>query len=191
MSKVKSEPIIQFGDSNLRTTCSIVTVFHKGLHNKLNILSNTLKTHGGGAALAAPQISLLKRIIVIDYLGEYYELINPVITGNSGETIDVEGCLSLPDFWGNVKRYKYVMVDFQDRFGKKHTLEVKDQMARCFQHEIDHLDGILFIDRIVDEYVHNEKTNEYVSVNYFLELTKNGSAHNSSTMPVSKQTSID
>jgi peptide deformylase len=172
MAKVKSEPIIQFGDSNLRAICSTVNVFHKGLHNKIDVLANTLRKHGSGAALAAPQISLLKRIVVIDYLGEYYELINPVITEMSGEVVDSEGCLSLPDYWGNVKRYQNITVDFQDRFEKKHTIEVIDQMARCFQHEIDHLDGILFIDRMVDEFVYNEKTNEKISVAFLLEVSR-------------------
>jgi peptide deformylase len=172
MAKIQSEPIIQFGNSNLRAICSIVNVFHKGLHNKIDVLASTLRKHGGGAALAAPQISLLKRIIVIDYLGEYYELINPVITEKSGETIDTEGCLSLPDFWGDVKRYKNITVDFQDRFGKNHTIAVNDQMARCFQHEIDHLDGILFIDRLVEEFVHNDKTNENISKKYLYEISR-------------------
>ncbi|HEX2955493.1 MAG TPA: peptide deformylase [Chitinispirillaceae bacterium] len=177
MAKIKSEPIIQFGDSNLRTVCSMVNVFHKGLHNKIDVLAGTLRKHGSGAALAAPQISLLKRIIVIDYLSEYYELINPVITEMSGETIDSEGCLSLPDYWGNVKRYKNISVDFQDRFGTQHTIEVKDQMARCFQHEIDHLDGILFIDRAVEEFVHNDKTNENISIKDLLDIS-NGVVRN-------------
>jgi peptide deformylase len=172
MAKVKYEPIIQFGDSNLRTICSIVNVFHKGLHNRIDVLANSLRRHGSGAALAAPQISLLKRIIVIDYLGEYYELINPVITEMSGEVVDSEGCLSLPDYWRNVKRYQNVVVDFQDRFEKKHTIEVKDHMARCFQHEIDHLDGILFIDRMVEEFVYNDKTNEKISVTFLLEVSR-------------------
>ena len=114
----KQENIIHFGDNRLRAQCSPVTVFHKGLHRKIDIISNTLRKHGDGAALAAPQISLLKRIVVIDYLGEYYELINPEITEMSGEESGFEGCLSLPGFAGRVIRHKMVKVNYQDRFGK-------------------------------------------------------------------------
>ena len=168
----KQEKIIFFGDNHLRARCSPVNVFHKGLHNKIDIISNTLRTHGGGAALAAPQISLLKRIIVIDYLGEYYELINPEIIEKSGEQSDFEGCLSLPGFVGMVNRYKKIKVNYQDRFGESHIIETNDQMARCFQHEIDHLDGILYIDRMIDEYVINDETNEKISVKHLLDLTR-------------------
>lgn len=178
MGKVKTEPIVQFGDSNLRVNCSIVTVFHKGLHDKIDLMSNTLRKHGGGAALAAPQIALLKRIVVINYLNEYYELINPVITEKSGEIIDTEGCLSLPDYWGNVKRYKNLTVEYQDRFGVKHVTDVEDKMARCFQHEIDHLDGILFIDRMTTAYVHNDSTGENLSVKDLIKFTRSDSTIN-------------
>jgi len=163
--------IIYFGDSRLRARCSPIGVFHKGLHNKVDTISNTLKSHGGGAALAAPQISILKRITVIDYLGEYYELINPEILEKSGEQSDLEGCLSLPGFWGIVPRYKEITVKYQDRFGGFHIIETKDQMARCFQHEIDHLDGVLFIDRMVDDHVFNDETNETILVKQLLDIT--------------------
>lgn len=168
----KQEQIIHFGDSRLRAQCSPVNVFHKGLHNKIDIISSTLRNHGGGAALAAPQISILKRITVIDYLGEHYELINPVILEKSGEQSDIEGCLSLPGFWGKVNRYKEISVKYQDRFGEFHIIETNDQMARCFQHEIDHLDGVLFIDRMVDEYVFNDESNEKISVKQLLDVTR-------------------
>jgi len=168
----KQEKIIHFGNSCLRTQCSPVNVFHKGLHNKIDIILNTLRNHGDGAALAAPQISLLKRIIVIDYLGEYYELVNPEIIEKSGEQSDFEGCLSLPGFMGKVNRYKKIKVKYQNRSGESHTIETIDQMARCFQHEIDHLDGILYIDRMVDEYVFNDETNEKISVKHLLDLTR-------------------
>ena len=171
-TKMKVADIIRFGDIHLRAQCEYVNVFHKSLSNKIEIISNTLKVHGGGAALAAPQISLLKKIVIIDYLGEFYELINPEIIEGAGEQIDFEGCLSLPNFWGEVKRYKTIKVNYQDRFGEFHIVETKDQMARCFQHEIDHLDGVLYIDRMSDEYVYNDNTNEKVSVKYLLELTR-------------------
>ena len=168
--KAKVADIIHFGNNLLRTRGTPVTVFHKGLHHKIDIISNTLKNHGG-AALAASQISMLKQIIVIDYLGEYYELINPEIIEQSGEHTDTEGCLSLPNFWGNVSRFEKVIVKYQDRFGESHTVEKKGQMARCFQHEIDHLNGILYIDRMNDEYVFNDITKKKLSVKYLLDLT--------------------
>lgn len=167
----KQEKIILFGNIHLRTQCKPVTVFHKGLHNKIDIILNTLKRHGGGAALAAPQISLLKRITVIDYLGEYYELVNPEISEKSGDSTDFEGCLSHPGFVGKVKRYEKIKVKYQDRFGEYHIIETSDQMARCFQHEIDHLDGVLYIDRVIDDYVFNNETGEKLSVKSLLDLT--------------------
>ena len=170
--KNKIEPIIHFGNPKLRVNCQKIKIFHKGLHDKINIIANTLKKHGSGAALAAPQISILKQITVIDYLGVYYEVINPEIIDASGEIIDYEGCLSLPDFAGKVKRYQKIKVKFQDRFGNSKIVEVENEMARCFQHEIDHLNGILYIDRMSDEYVFNHETNEKMSVKYLLDLTK-------------------
>lgn len=164
--------IIHFGDIHLRAICSKVEVFHKGLHNKIDILADTLERTGGGAALAAPQISLLKQIIVINYHGEYFELVNPEIINGYGERSEYEGCLSLPGFFGKVKRYVKVKVKYQDRTGDSHIIEVENQMARCFQHEIDHLNGILYIDRMSDEFVFNDETNEKIPVKHLLELTK-------------------
>jgi len=172
----KTRKIIHFGDSSLRTPCSSIEVFHKGLHTKIDILSRTLRNHDGGAALAAPQISLLKKIVVIDYLGEYFELVNPEVMDRSGELTDFEGCLSLPGFWGKVKRYERIKVRYQDRSGESHVIEIKNQMARCFQHEIDHLSGILYIDKMEDEYVFNDETKERISVKYLLELTSKRSS---------------
>lgn len=172
INKHKIEIIIPFGNPHLRAKCKKIEVFHKGLHNKIDIIANTLKQHGGGAALAAPQISLLKRIIVVNYLDKYFELINPETIDASGEIIGHEGCLSLPGFTGCVKRYQKLRVKYQDRMGEFHINVVEDEMARCFQHEMDHLEGILYIDRMTDEYVFNDDTDEKLSVEYLLELTK-------------------
>lgn len=167
----KRAEIIHFGDHHLRTQCTPVTVFHKGLHTKIDVMLNTLRNHGGAAALAAPQISLLKRIVVIDYLGEYHELVNPEITEKSGEEADFEGCLSLPGFSGKVTRFKKIKVNYQDRFGEHHTIETNDWMARCFQHEIDHLDGVLYIDRVVDDHVFDNETGEKIAVQRLIDLS--------------------
>jgi len=170
--KLKTEPIIHFGNPDLRQVCKPVEVFHKGLHQKIDIMVNTLRNHGGGAALAAPQISILKQITVIDYLNKYYEVINPIIVEKSGEMIDYEGCLSFPGFSGRVIRYQKVSVKFQNRFGAVEYVEVENEMARCFQHEIDHLNGILYIDRVIDEFVFNNETEEKVLVKHIIESTQ-------------------
>ncbi|HYH04378.1 MAG TPA: peptide deformylase [Bacillota bacterium] len=173
--RFKSKPIVLFGDSALRTVCTPVEVFHKGLHEKVDLMAHTLKKHGGGAALAAPQIGLLKNIIVIHYLSKYYELINPVITECNGSISDIEGCLSLPNFIGRVNRYQKIKVQYQNRFGDPFEIETENEMARCFQHEIDHLNGVLYIDRKTEEYVYNPDTNEKIAVQQLLELTNNSS----------------
>lgn len=171
-TRLKCKPIVFFGDISLRTKCKPVEAFHEDLHQEIDVMAYTLKKHGGGAALAAPQISLLKNIVVIDYLGEYYELINPVIIERNGEITDYEGCLSLPNHVGRVRRYQKIKVKYQDRYGDFYEVEPENEMARCFQHEIDHLNGILYIDRMTDEYVIND-TNEKISVKDLPELTKN------------------
>jgi peptide deformylase len=171
-TRFKTKPIVLFGDISLRTQCKPVEVFHKGLHQKIDAMAYTLRKHGGGSALAAPQISLFKNIIVVDYLGKYYELINPDIIEGTGEMLDYEGCLSLPNYRGQVRRYQKIKVKYQNRYGDLLEVEPENEMARCFQHEIDHLHGILYIDRMTDEYVVNNDTNEKMSVEHLLELTK-------------------
>jgi len=165
-----SPEIILFGNPALRETSSPVTVFHKKLHRKIDTIKKILFEHGGGAALAAPQIALLKRITVINYMGEYFECINPSILEQSGKTIDYEGCLSLPGYTGRVERAKTVTVSFQDRNGKERVITRSDEMARCFQHEIDHLNGILYIDRMTDEFLINIDNNTKLPVNEILSL---------------------
>ncbi len=171
-TRVKIKPIVLFGDTSLRSICKPVEVFHKELHEMIDVVAYTLREHGGGAALAAPQVSLLKNIIVIDCLGKYYELINPVIIEENGEVLDYEGCLSMPNYIGRVKRYQKIKVKYQNRFGDFLEVEPENEMARCFQHEIDHIHGILYIDRMTDEYVFNYDRNEKIPVRQLLEWTK-------------------
>lgn len=149
----KPEPIVLFGDPVLRQKAQPVTVFHKNLQNKVDIMETTLRLHGGGAAIAAPQIALPKRIVVIRYMGEYLEMINPVMLESSGALDDLEGCLSLPGYIGKVTRAASVTVEFADRFGKLQTVTRENEMARCIQHEMDHLDGILYIDRMTEDFL--------------------------------------
>lgn len=104
-----------------------------------------------GVGLAAPQIGVLKRIIVIDVGDGIIELINPEIIEVSGSQIDVEGCLSLPNTNGNVERPNYAKVKGLNRKGEKIYIEGEELLARALCHEIDHLNGILFIDKIIEE----------------------------------------
>lgn len=145
---MKKAFVVQFGDPVLRQIASPVTVFHKKFHALVDLMKFTLQSRDDGAALAAPQIGISKRVVVIDYQDEYIEMINPIILQMSGSVTDDEGCLSFLGFSGEVTRANTVTVKFQDRDGKDVTLTRSGPMARCMQHEIDHLDGILYIDRM-------------------------------------------
>ncbi len=102
-----------------------------------------------GVGLAAPQIGILKRLVVIDVDDEnLYKMINPRIIKSSGEAVDEEGCLSVPETRGNVVRPSNVTVEYTDVNGELKVLEGEGLLARCICHELDHLDGILFIDKI-------------------------------------------
>ena len=104
-----------------------------------------------GVGLAAPQVGVLRRIAVVEYDEKYYELINPKILDFSGEAIEDEGCLSIPGTRGKVKRPEKVTAQYTDRNGKKKKVTVTGITARGFCHEIDHLDGVLFVDKIMKE----------------------------------------
>jgi len=153
MKKLK---VHTFGDPILRKTASPVTVFHKGLHEQIDNIAYTLDSREDGAAFAAPQLGISKRIAVIDAEGEYFELVNPEVLDMSGEQTGYEGCLSFPGFKGKVTRADRIKIKYQDRNGKYHEAEKNGFMARCFQHEIDHLDGILFIDRVNEDFLVND-----------------------------------
>lgn len=109
-----------------------------------------------GVGLAAPQVGMLKRVVVIDAGEGLIKLINPVIMSESGEQVEVEGCLSVPGVMGEVKRPKKVVVEALDTEGNRIVLEGENLLARALCHEIDHLDGILFVDKVI-RYV-DEKT---------------------------------
>ena len=113
-----------------------------------------------GVGLAAPQVGVLRRVVVIDIGDGAIKLINPVIIEQEGEDIDVEGCLSVPNRVGTVKRPKRVKVKYLDEYGEEKIIEGKGLLAKAFCHEIDHLDGILFIDKIVEEIKPEEYENE-------------------------------
>jgi peptide deformylase len=108
-----------------------------------------------GVGLAAPQVGVLQRLIVIAPDGmRPSALINPKIVKLEGEQIGQEGCLSIPGLYGDVKRYDYIEVEALDRRGRELTYELEGMPARIVQHEIDHLDGVLFIDKVIAETLH-------------------------------------
>ena len=115
------------------------------------LISDMIDTmyHEDGVGLAAPQVGILKRIVVIDVGDGIHVLINPEFVSQSGEDIDFEGCLSVPGIRGKVKRPAHVVVKALDRDGREIELKADGQLARALCHEIDHLDGVLFIDKVL------------------------------------------
>ena len=101
--------------------------------------------------LAAPQVGVLRRAIIVDVNNDFIELINPEITFQKGEDIEEEGCLSVGNFRGRVKRPYKITVSACDRFGYSFTITGEKWLARCICHEIDHLDGVLFVDKSLDK----------------------------------------
>lgn len=147
--------IVKFGDELLRKKCREVTSFDDRLWVLLDDMYETMKT-ANGVGLAAPQVGVLKRAVVVDVGEGKIELINPVITSAKGKQRDKEGCLSAPDVWGYVERPAKVKITAMNRYGKEIKLEGKDLLARAFCHEIDHLNGIIFTD-LADEMIENEE----------------------------------
>jgi len=113
----------------------------------LDNLKDTLYATSFGVGIAAPQIGISKRVVVVDLEDDLYELINPEITEREGLELDTEGCLSVPGLIGDVIRAKEVTVKALNREGKEIVVKAEGLLARAFQHEIDHLDGILYIDK--------------------------------------------
>ncbi|MGD8777862.1 MAG: peptide deformylase [Ignavibacteria bacterium] len=167
---MKKLRIILFGSPVLRETAKPVTVYHKKFHSLIDSMAETLKSRDDGAALAANQVNILKRVTVINYEGEYLELINPEIIESAGEQNGYEGCLSYPGYMGLVRRYDYVKVKYFNRLGEKKIIERFGKLSRCIQHEIDHLNGILFIDKMEEEFLLHADTENKISRSTLLEL---------------------
>ncbi len=129
----------------LKQKCVPVEKVDKRLRLLLDDMAETMY-HAEGVGLAAPQIGEPIRAVVIDVGKELIELINPVITFREGSVKDTEGCLSVPNLYGEVERSAKVKVEFLNRRGKKQHLTAEGLLARCIQHELDHLEGQLFID---------------------------------------------
>ena len=138
------------GDDILRKRSREVTSFDDRLHTLLDDMYETMVA-APGLGLSAVQIGVLRRVAVIEMDEKKYEIINPVIVEHEGENIDIEGCLSIPEYYGTVKRPLKVKIEYQDRYGNKQTVEAEEYTAHCFCHEIDHMDGILFRDIVIEE----------------------------------------
>lgn len=143
----------------LRRKSRPVEKFDKRLCDLLDDLADTLE-EADGAGLAAPQVGILRRVAVVDVGDGLVELVNPVIVDRAGEADGVEGCLSVTGTNGYVVRPKWVRVEAYNRNGEKFTVEGTDFKARAFCHELDHLDGILFIDLMHAVYEPDEPDEE-------------------------------
>lgn len=144
--------IVKMGDPLLRKISRPVENFDEKLHVLLDDMVETLH-FVGGLGLAAPQVGVLKRVCIVEYDDKLYELVNPVLTKSSGKCVDNEGCLSVIGFRGLVERPEKITVEYYDRFGKKHTQHAEGYFARVFLHEMDHLDGILFADKMIKKII--------------------------------------
>ena len=136
------------GDEILRKQCKSVSEINDNILILLDDMYETMKKNEG-VGLAAPQIGILKKIIVIDIGRGPVYLINPEIISQEGEQIGAEGCLSIPGVWGEVNRPNKVKVEGLNRDGQKVTIEAEELFARVLCHEIDHLNGILFKDKVI------------------------------------------
>ena len=127
----------------LHKVCKPVEKFDRRLHTLLEDMKETL-IDSGGVGLAAPQVGILRRVVLVDTGEEILELINPSLLATDGEQVGPEGCLSVPGKYGLVKRPYWAKVRAQDRNGNWFEAEGEELIARCFCHELDHLDGIIY-----------------------------------------------
>lgn len=148
--------ILTKGEPVLNKTAHPVTSFDGRLHDLLDDMKETLED-AGGAGLAAPQIGILRRaVVVVDAEDNMLELVNPEIVLEEGEQTGWEGCLSVPGYWGKVTRPAKARVRAQDRNGKTFEVEGEGIVARCFCHELEHLDGHLYTEHVDKLYTTEE-----------------------------------
>lgn len=147
--------ILTVDEPALHKVCKSVTNFDAKLHKLLDDMRETLIA-SGGVGLAAPQVGILRRVVLVDNGEEILELVNPVLVETDGEQSGPEGCLSVPDKYGIVKRPYYAKVHAQDRNGQWFEAEGEELTARCFCHELDHLDGIIYTE-VMDRFLTEEE----------------------------------
>ncbi|MDM8548162.1 peptide deformylase [Candidatus Venteria ishoeyi] len=148
--------LLIYPDARLKNESSPVTVFDEKLHQCVAELEETMRAGPGGVGIAAPQTGIFQRIVIVDVSIKpkikhhgCLILINPEILEWDGFEIGREGCMSVPDYTGNVIRARAIKLTAQDQYGAIHEYDMEGYEARAVQHEIDHLDGLLFIDRLV------------------------------------------
>ena len=130
-------------DPALHKVCKPVEQFDRKLHKLLDDMAETL-AEANGVGLAAPQVGILRRVVIVDTGEEILELVNPELVETDGEQVGPEGCLSVPGKYGLVKRPYYAKVRAQDRNGNWYEAKGEELIGRCFCHELDHLDGIVY-----------------------------------------------
>ena len=142
-------------DPALHKVCKPVENFDRRLHKLLDDMGDTMR-EANGVGLAAPQVGILRRVVVVDLGDEILELVNPTLVETDGEQEGAEGCLSVPGRYGLVKRPYYAKVRAQDRNGQWFEAEGEELIGRCFCHELDHLDGILYT-QVMERYMTEEE----------------------------------
>lgn len=142
----------------LHKVCKPVVNFDDRLHRLLDDMRETLE-ESGGVGLAAPQVGILRRVVLVDNGEEVLELVNPTLLETDGEQVGPEGCLSVPGKYGLVKRPYYAKVRAQDRNGNWYEADGEELTARCFCHELDHLDGIMYTE-VMERYLTEEELEE-------------------------------
>jgi len=143
--------VCQVGEPVLREICKPVKRFDSELWELLNDMKETVRAEYG-AGLAAPQVGVGLRVVVIDVEEGFFELVNPVILSQKGTQTGPEGCLSVKGKQGTVTRPYKVKAEYYDRYGKKHKLTAEGFFARAVCHELDHLDGVLYVDKADEIY---------------------------------------
>ncbi len=148
--------ILKYPDPRLKTLCEPVSVFDAHLHTFIADLESTLRAGPGGVGIAAPQVGCFQRIVLVDVSCKpkikqhgRLVLINPEITAWEGFASAREGCMSVPDYTGTVVRAQHIQLTAQNAEGEQQEYQLEGYEARAVQHEIDHLNGILFLDRLV------------------------------------------
>ena len=145
----------------LHKVCRPVEKFDAKLHKLLDDMAETMQ-NANGVGLAAPQVGILRRVVVVDTGDGVLELVNPTLLETDGEQVGAEGCLSVPGKYGLVKRPYYAKVRAQDRNGQWFEAEGEELMGRCFCHELDHLDGIVYTE-VMERLLTDEELNELYS----------------------------
>ena len=149
--------IVMQGDELLKKKSKVVTVLDDKLAMLLDDMYETMLLNNG-IGLASPQVGVLKRVVVVEVDGIKLDMVNPEIISRKGEETGVEGCLSVPNIQGYVKRPSKITVKAFNRYGEEYTLTATSMLARCICHEVDHLDGVLFTDIMTGVYNPDKKS---------------------------------